>query len=263
MGFIFAPHAKARGQERLQAIMSDTKRSMEHAAPFAMEPVVYDFSINELGTQAALIKGDSALMPAGYYQLTVPGLLRMESRLLSRARRSELEHFTAACHAVPEFQGMVQRVFEHLIPQSPQKTDGSQSLDALLEAYGFDRVEHEQIQADLRNGRVGLAQNRLPITSRITDVSPDDLFDSTAGVAPKYREIGMDALAAGMVAVVSFAGGSGTPLDQGRGHRQGAESLLPLGRESTAALSKPTWPAAAERADGAAQRCPTSSPPAI
>ncbi|HXW13099.1 MAG TPA: UTP--glucose-1-phosphate uridylyltransferase, partial [Terriglobia bacterium] len=217
MGFIFAPHAKARGQERLQAIMSDTKRAMEHAAPFAMEPVVYDFSINELGTQAVLLKGDSALMPAGYYQLTVPGLLRMESRLLSRVRRAELEHFTAACHTVPEFQGMVQRVFEHLIPQSPQKTDGSQSLDALLEAYGFDRVEHEQIQADLRNGRVGLAQNRLPISSRITDVGRDDLFDSTAEVDPKYHQIGNDALAAGMVAVVSFAGGSGTRWTKGAG----------------------------------------------
>ena len=53
MGFIFAPEAKARGQERLQAIMSDTKRAMEHAAPFAMEPVVYDFAINENGTQAS------------------------------------------------------------------------------------------------------------------------------------------------------------------------------------------------------------------
>ena len=42
MGFIFAPEAKTRGQERLQAIMNDTKRAMEHAAPFAMEPVVYD-----------------------------------------------------------------------------------------------------------------------------------------------------------------------------------------------------------------------------
>ena len=57
-------------------------------------------------------------MPAGYYQMTVPALLRMESRLLSPARRTELEHFTAACQTVPEFQGMVQHVFEHLIPQS-------------------------------------------------------------------------------------------------------------------------------------------------
>ena len=217
MGFLFAPHSKALAQERLQAIMSATKREMEHAVPFAMEPVVYDFAVNEHGTQATLLEGDSALMPAGYYQLAVPSLLRMESRLLSPLRRIELERFTAACHTVPEFQGMVQHVFEHLIPQSPQKADRSQSLDALLEAHGFDRVEHEQIQADLRSGRVGLAQNRLPISSLITDVGAEDLFDATEGVAPKYHEIGKDALAAGMVAVVSFAGGAGSRWTKGAG----------------------------------------------
>jgi len=217
MGFIFAPAAKARGQERLQAIMSDTKRAMEHAAPFAMEPVVYDFAINEQGTQAQLLEDERALMPAGYYQMTVPGLLRMESRQLSPARRVELEHFTAACHTVPEFQGMVQRVFEHLIPHRPPNADRSQSLDALLEAYGFDRVEHEQIQADLRGGRVGLGQNRLPVSSRITDAGAQDLFDSTAGVAPKYHEIGKEAIEAGRVAVVSLAGGAGSRWTKGAG----------------------------------------------
>jgi len=112
---------------------------------------------------------------------------------------------------------MVQRVFEHLIPQSAYKAERTQCLDALLEAYGFDRVEHEQIQADLRNGRVGLAQNRLPITSRITDVGADDLFDATAGVAPKYHKIGEEALKAGKVAVVSFAGGAGSRWTKGAG----------------------------------------------
>jgi hypothetical protein len=217
MGFIFAPHSKVQAQERLQAIMSATKREMEHAVPFAMEPVVYDLAVNENGTQATLLEGDFALMPAGYYQMAVPSLLRMESRLLSPVRRIELERFTAACHTVPEFQGMVQRVFEHLIPQSPQKADRSQSLDALLEAYGFDRVEHEQIQADLRGGRVGLAQNRLPISSLITDVGAGELFDATEGVAMKYQQIGKDALAAGMVAVVSFAGGAGSRWTKGAG----------------------------------------------
>ena len=217
MGFLFAPRAKAPAQERLQAIMSDTKRQMEHAVPFAMEPVVYDFAINEQGTEAVLLEGDSALMPAGYYQMAVPALLRMESRLLSSARRIELEHFTAACHTVPEFQGMVQNVFEHLIPQSPQRAEGSQSLEVLLEAYGFDRVEHEHIQADLRSGRVGLAQNRLPISSLITDVGAEDLCDATQGVHSKYQEIGKEALTAGMVAVVSFAGGAGSRWTKGAG----------------------------------------------
>ncbi len=45
---------------------------MERSVPFAMEPVVYDFAINEKGTQAALYAGDDALMPAGYYTQQVP-----------------------------------------------------------------------------------------------------------------------------------------------------------------------------------------------
>ncbi|MGO9087902.1 MAG: hypothetical protein ACLQBK_22010 [Candidatus Sulfotelmatobacter sp.] len=217
MGFLFAPHAKVLAQERLQAIMSATKQEMEHALPFAMEPVIYDFAVNEDGTQATHLAGDSALMPPGYYQMVVPLLLRQESRLLSPLRLLELARFTTACHTVPEFQGMMQHVFEHLIPQSPQKAELSQSLDALLEAHGFDRAEHEQIQAGLRNGRVGLAQNRLPINSMITDVGAADLFDATEGVAPKYHEIGKEALAAGMVAVVSFAGGTGSRWTKGAG----------------------------------------------
>ena len=39
---------------------------------------------------------------------------------------------------------------------------GEQALKTLLDEYGFDRVQHEQIRQDLRSGRIGLAQNRLP-----------------------------------------------------------------------------------------------------
>src|SRR5262249_29326934 len=46
MGFIFAPEKKVRAQKRLQEIMAETKGELQNALPFAMEPVVYDFSIN-------------------------------------------------------------------------------------------------------------------------------------------------------------------------------------------------------------------------
>ena len=36
--------------------MSATKRELQHALPFAMEPVVYDFAINERGTFADLLE---------------------------------------------------------------------------------------------------------------------------------------------------------------------------------------------------------------
>jgi hypothetical protein len=229
MGFLFDPRRKPEAQERLQTIMSETKRQMEYSVPFAMEPVVYEFRVNEEGTTAALLSGDSAMMPAGYYKLAVPSLLRMESRLLSPMRRAELERFASACHTLPEFQGMVQDVFEHLVPRNQQAAEKSQSLEALLDAYGFDRAEHEQIQADLRNGRVGLAQNRLPASSRIEDVAPESLCDASRGLAQHYHQTGMDALESGMVAVVSFAGGVGSRWTQGAGVVKAINPFCKLG----------------------------------
>jgi hypothetical protein len=123
----------------------------------------------------------------------------------------------------------VQHVFEHLIPHSAQESERAQSLEALLEAHAFDRMEHEQIQADMRSGRVGLAQNRLPASSRITEISTDDLFDARRELAPRYRDIGGDALAAGMVAVVSFAGGAGSRWTKGAGVVKALNPFCKLG----------------------------------
>src|SRR5262249_53329039 len=64
MGFLFDPERKPWALERMQAIMSETKRDIERAVPFAMEPVVYDFAVNGRGTHARLLQGAEALMPA-------------------------------------------------------------------------------------------------------------------------------------------------------------------------------------------------------
>jgi hypothetical protein len=218
MGFIFDPRRKAQGEERLAAIMHAAKRRLEGAVPFAMEPVVYNFAINEHGTRAELRSGPDALMPPGYYALMLPASLRQEHRLLPRARRAELDRFAAACRTHPEFGGAIQGLFDRLLPRAAQDDPGNaHSLETLLDRYGFDRVQHEQIQADLRAGRIGLAQNRLPANTQIEDVLPGDVFDATRGLPEPYRRAGMDALAAGTVAVVSLAGGVGSRWTRGAG----------------------------------------------
>jgi hypothetical protein len=230
MGFIFDPRAKARGQDRLQAIMNATKRRLETAVPFAMEPVVYDFSINERGTEACLLRGDAGLMAPGYYTLMVPKLLRVEPRLLPRSRRAELERFGQACRNTPELSGGVQRLFDHLIPQSgPAGATQSGNLQELLEQHGFDRAQHEQIHADLRSGRIGLAQNRLAPSTLIEDVAPADVCDAVSGLPEHYRAAGMDALAAGRVAVVSLAGGAGSRWTRGAGVVKALNPFAKLG----------------------------------
>lgn len=217
MGFIFHPEAKARASIRLQEIMSETKSAFEHAIPFAMEPVVYDFAINERGTHCELLEAERALMPPGYYSLMVPLLLRMEQRRLSPVRRAELDRFGEACRTRPELSGMVQALFDRLLPHQEEREAGLQTLQSLLEENGFDRVQHEQIRADLRSGRIGLAQNRIPVSSKIEDVHPDDVFDATRGSPERLRRLGMEALGEGAVAVVSLAGGVGSRWTKGAG----------------------------------------------
>jgi hypothetical protein len=244
MGFIFAPERKAEAQRRLLEIMSATKRELEHALPFAMEPVVYDFAINEHGTTADVLAGADALMPQGYYALTMPALLRQELRSLSPLRRAELDKFGAACRARPELRGMVQTLFDALLPRGKAETANEQTLTALLEQNGFDRAQHEQIRTDLKEGRIGLAQNRLPASAVIEDVAPEELTDATAlpsgagfqpaagASSPRSKDHGLEAREAGRmsapllglaamrrgeVAVVTLAAGAGSRWTQGAG----------------------------------------------
>ena len=218
MGFIFDPAVKAHAQQRLQSIMRQTKAQLESAVPFAMEPVVYDFAINERGTCAELLQNDAALMPRGYYDLFVPALMRVEPRLLPPSRRAELDRFGAACRTAPELAGMMQNLFERLLPQTAEEQNGKgQPLKAHMETLGFDPVQHEQIRADLRNGRIGLAQNRLPASTDIRDLRPDDLTDATAGLDGHLTRVGRAAMEAGAVAVVTLAGGVGSRWTRGAG----------------------------------------------
>jgi len=221
MGFLFDLARKAEAQERMQGIMSETKRLLERSMPFAMEPVVYRFAINERGTQSALLSGADSLMPAQYYTLTVPSLLRREARDLSPGRRAELERFTTACRNGGEFGGMVNNLFEHLLPRGASQEGGS-TLDALLDAYGFDRIQHEQIQTDLRAGRIGLARNRLEVASKIEDAQPDALDQG-------HRETGLRALREQQVAVVSLAGGVGSRWTKGAGVVKALNPFCKLG----------------------------------
>ena len=218
MGFLFDPKRKPEAQVRMQSIMSGAKKRLEHAVPFAMDPIVYEFAINDSGTVADCLRDDSALMPVEYYTLTVPAVLRTEMRLLSPSRRAELDRFSAACRGVPEFAGMVQHLFDHMLPRGAGEDSAvAQTLEALLQKYGFDREQHLQIQSDLHNGRIGLAQNRLPANTTIRDVEEGDVTDATRGLPPHYAQTGRKALAAGEVAVVSLAGGAGSRWTKGAG----------------------------------------------
>ena len=221
MGFIVAPERKQEAQRRLQEIMSQTKAELQHSLPFAMEPVVFNYAINEHGTFAELIPGAEALMPPSYYALTVPALVRQDRHSLTAARRAELDRLGAAARSQPEFGGTVQALFDALLPKGNSSASDKTSLQNLLSENGFDKAQHERIRADLREGRIGLAQNRLRADTRIEDVEDADLTDTTRwfdGQRDATLEAeGLAALARGEVAVVTLAAGAGSRWTQGAG----------------------------------------------
>lgn len=217
MGFIFHPKRKAEAQQRLQAIMSAAKRDLENALPFAMEPVVYDFAINERGTWAELVHGADALLPRGYYALHAPRWLRADPQTLPADRRADLEKFGQACRRRPGWDNMVETLFDRLLPRLKSGDGPAQSLGDLLQQNGFDPAQHEQIRDDLRNGRIGLAQNRLPASADIRDVTDADVLRATEPLPKKYYEAGLAALKRGELAVVTLAAGVGSRWTQGAG----------------------------------------------
>jgi hypothetical protein len=106
-------------------------------------------------------------------------------------------------------------------------------LEGLLEAHGFDRVQHEQIQADLRGGRIGLAQNRLPASSKIEDAGPDAVLDATARCRPLITgDSAWTRWRMGAVAVVSLAGGVGSRWTKGAGVVKALNPFSPSGRQA-------------------------------
>ncbi len=230
MGFIFAPHRKLEAQARLQQIMIETKRELSASLPFAMDPVVFDYAINENGTFATLLTDDDALMPSGYYALVLPKLLRTDRSELPASRRTELDKFGAACRTKPELSGMVQTLFDALMPRGKSgKSDGA-SLHELLEQTGFDGAQHEQIRSDLREGRIGLAQNRLRADTRIEDVKEGDVADFSSKTATTAAQaLGEKALKNGEFAVVTLAAGAGSRWTGGAGTCKALHPYAKLG----------------------------------
>ena len=217
MGFIFDPTVTSAARDWLQTTMTATKQQLQHALPFAMEPVVYDFAINDLGSWADLRTGDAARLPDGYYAMMVPNWLRSEVRALSPTTRYELERLGSQCRQLDTSTDTVRTLLGQILPQADREIATNRSLSSLLDEFGFDRELHEQIRADLRAGRIGLAQNRLPPTTKIENVKRDDVSDCRENINRRRVDLGREAIEAGTVAVVTLAAGVGSRWTEGAG----------------------------------------------
>ena len=217
MGFIVAPEKKKHAQAELQAIMDETKQELESALPFAMDPVVYDFAINEHGTWGGFIDGRERFAAAKLLRARGAAVVAVRIAGVAAAPASGAGQI---CRCQPHEHGTARRGadgFDRLLPKSKREIAAGQSLAELLEQNAFDRAQHEQIRADLKNGRIGLAQNRLPASTKIEDVRPEDVIDATAKLPDECVELGKAALKDGEVAVVTLAAGVGSRWTQGAG----------------------------------------------
>lgn len=217
MGFLFAPARSEEAREWMQQTLATTKRELESSLPFAMDPVVYDFRINDRGTWAELLESPAARMPDEYFAMMIPTWLRSQTRELSPMTRRELEVLGIAALG-PSADARLQRMLlARLLPQTSTREDDTQSLKSLLEANGFDREQHELIRQELRDARIGLAQNRLPPNTRIEDVHSGDVMDARDGLNPELVALGEQALRRGEVAVMTLAAGVGSRWTEGAG----------------------------------------------
>ncbi len=217
MGFIFDPEYKPAAQDRLLEVMSETKKKFEHSIPYAMEPVVYDFSINENGTIASLTEGVGALMPEEYYTLLLPKLLKKDLQELTGCQRSELAVLSRSYKSGKLYTGFINNLFDRMIPQGQDEDVHQKPLDKLLDDLGFNPEQHELIRNDLKSGRISLSKNRLPANTTVRDPDPADLADQSKLTGEKLIETGKQALRNGEVAVVTLAGGVGSRWTKGAG----------------------------------------------
>lgn len=217
MGFIFDPAQKEKGQVYLLDLMSGLKKDFDRAIPFAMEPVVYNFKINGHGTFSYFDHGERALLPTGYYALRVPSLLKEEIQQIPISQRKELEQLGFACKTRNEYASFVATLFDRMVPQIDDDTNETQSLEKLLTDNGFDPSFHAQLKVDLKSGRIGLSQNRIPANVKVTDVMDGDVEIAVNGLDETFHQIGLESIKRGELAVVSLAGGAGSRWTKGAG----------------------------------------------
>ena len=217
MGFFFDPKVRIQARQWLLETLVQTKRSMEDRLPFAMDPVVYEFQINDRGSWSELLKSESARLPESYYWILAPKLIRGNFRDLSDQSKQDLARLNQACA-----EGAIRagRLLERILPVGNSKSKSSQTLQSKLHENGFDPEQHEQIRSEIQSGRISLATNRLPVNTDIRDVLSadfDDLRDTRSKISRDHCTAALRAISESEVGVITLAAGVGSRWTNGAG----------------------------------------------
>ncbi|MFM8570571.1 MAG: UTP--glucose-1-phosphate uridylyltransferase [Pirellula sp.] len=216
MGFFFDPRVRSQAKQWLLETLIRTKRSMQDRLPFAMDPVVFEFQINDRGSWSELLQSHFAKMPESYYSILAPRLIRGNIRDLSDQSKRDLIRLNQACLEDPI---RAKNLLERILPQAAMQ-DRVGGLGSRLRENGFDVHQHEQIRTEIQSGRISLATNRLARNMEIFDVEKSDYLDlrdirSRCSNADFAQAI--DAIRNSQVGVVTLAAGVGSRWTSGAG----------------------------------------------
>ena len=219
MGTFVNPEKYEASKSTMLEILSETRQELAASMPFAMNPVVYNWSINHKGSWSTLHEGNEALMPEQYYAIHVSGLVKKDPAAVSYIRRAEIDYFTTHCQQNNQAYPLLRTIVSNLFQVSDPSSQGNQSVqhqiaDTIKKENGFDFIQHEEIREEIQKGRIGLSRNRLPAETLIEDVEPAEI--STVEQVTATAE-GVAAIQAGKVAVMSLAAGIGTRWTKGAG----------------------------------------------
>ncbi len=237
MGLFVDPEIGPHIRKEVLELIRTAKAELDDALPFAMEPVVYDFRINDRGTFADLATGTDAVMPENYLRLAISKMNPAGGDAWANSRRAEMYRFASEITGQPEQIEVLKTLVGRIFPLDrasvrPNAMEWEAEAARIRENYGFDPIQHSRNREDLLRGRIGLARNRLPNSIEVTDVRDSDVIDTRkTGVESArvgFPSIGkLDVL--GKVAVVSLAAGVGSRWTTGAGVVKAVNPFVPIG----------------------------------
>lgn len=219
MGMFVNPKIYHEFKEWLLDLLQKTKKEFSASLPFAIDPVVYNFKINEKGTTAKLYKDAEPILPSRYYDIQLNEIIKKDLNEVAAHRKSEIDHYTSLCNqnneAFPLLRSMIGNLFKISgISSQETRMDENAKADQIKLENGFDHIQHEMIRDDMRSGRIGLSRNRLPADTFVEDVRDEDVIE-LSGI--KNIESGNQAIEQGKVAVMTLAAGVGSRWTKGAG----------------------------------------------
>lgn len=219
MGMYVKPQQYEKRKQGVLDILKETKSELSNALPFAMEPVVYNFKINNKGSFSYLKRGSKALLPDRYYGLQIKELAQQSPESIAYQRRSEIDVFTTFIKnknsAYTLLRSLVSNLFQVTDTAMEANRQQQNNISTKIKREnGFDEIQHEQLRKDMLKGRIGLYTNRLSMDTTIEDVHQKEIAHLHK---VKNKRKGIAALKAGKVAVLTLAGGVGSRWTKGAG----------------------------------------------